>query len=38
MSRKTPQGEGYTVRRDGRKVLKTNLLESEVEELKRNYE
>jgi hypothetical protein len=38
MSRKTPQGEGYTVRKDGRKILKTKVLESEVEELKRNYE
>lgn len=38
MSRRTPQGEGYTVRKDGRKILRTKLLEEEIEELKKNYE
>lgn len=37
-NRKTPHGEGYTIRIAGRKLLKTTVLEQKVEEIQRQYE
>jgi len=36
--RKTPQGEGYTIRIAGRKLLKSTVLEQKIEKMQRQYE